>query len=87
MFRLTDGGARILPQFLSFYLPHDNVTIIHAGARDNRHCERENACGGVPKRKGALKVFGRIKVQTLAVCVAGECFTHCAMPLGHVYLG
>ena len=38
VFHLTDAASRILPQFLSFYLP---VTSIHAGARDNRQLERE----------------------------------------------
>ena len=37
-FCLTDGTARILPHFLSLTFP---VTCIHAGAHDNRHCERE----------------------------------------------
>ena len=36
MFCPTDGAARILPWFLSFYLP-----CIHAGAFDDRHCEKE----------------------------------------------
>ena len=26
--------------------------------------------------------FGCIPVQSLAACMAGECFIHCAMPLG-----
>ena len=42
VFRLTDGRARILPLFLS------PMTSIHAGGRDDRHCERVSAPGGVP---------------------------------------
>ena len=61
VFCLTNGTARILPQFLSFTSP---VTSIDAGAHDNKLCERESACGVVPERIGALKIFGRIRVQT-----------------------
>ena len=52
MFCLTDGGARILPWFLSFNLPR---TSIHAGARDDRHM------AGVPK---STINFGYVRVQT-----------------------
>ena len=33
-------------------------------------------------RIGALKIFGHIRVRTPAAGMAGECFIHCAMPLG-----
>ena len=43
----------------SLWLFHDSslftspVTSIHAEARDDRHCEKENLHGGVLERKGA----------------------------------
>ena len=54
MFCPADGAARILPQFLSFYLP---MTSIHAGVQDYRHCERECMWQGT-QAMGALKIFG-----------------------------
>ena len=79
MFRLTDGATRILPQFLSFYL---TLTSIHARAHADRHCEWESACGGVPKRIGALKISGHIRVRTPAACMAGEYLSIALCPLG-----
>ena len=43
-----------LPRFLSFHLPEPSIHTgacdkIHTRARDNRHCERESACGRVTK--------------------------------------
>ena len=61
----------ILTQFLSFYLNRDKYSCWSVW---ERHCERDSKCGGVPERIGALKIFGRIWVQTLAACMAGECF-------------
>ena len=80
VFRLTDGAARILPWFLSFTSP---ITSINAGAGDNKDCVRERVhMTGVPEKIGAVKIFGHIWVWTLATCMAGKCFIHCAMPLG-----
>ena len=53
VFYLTDGAARIFLRFLSF--------SIQAGMGDNRHCEKESKCDGVPERI-ALKILGRIRV-------------------------
>ena len=62
------------------------MTNIHAGARDDRHCDRESSWGRVLERIGALKIFGRYWVWTPAACVAGECIIHCAMPLGQEFI-
>ena len=54
---------------------------MHAGARSNRHCERESAHGrGTREDRSTIKL-GCVRVQTPASCVAGECFIHCAKPL------
>ena len=58
-----------------------HVTIIHAGAHDNRHCERE-CMRWDPERKIALIIFGCLRVQTQAAWVAGKCFFYYSMPLG-----
>ena len=74
---------------LGFY--HDSslftspMTSIHAGARENRHCvcvrerERERECTwwGTKEDRSTIN-FGHVP----AACVPGECFIHCAMPLG-----
>ena len=39
------------------------MTSIHTGARDNRHCERECACGRVSERIGALKIVSGFKTR------------------------
>ena len=71
----------VLQRFYHYSPPFTSpVTSINAGACDDRHYERESACGRVPKRRGALKIFGCIQVQTMAGCLAGECFIHCSSP-------
>ena len=58
------------------------MTSIHAGARDDRHCERESAHGGSTQEDRSAINFGCVWVQTPAACVPGECFIHCALLLG-----
>ena len=70
---------------LGFY--HDSslftspVTSFHPRASDDMHCERESAHGGVTWEDRSTTNFGCVQVWTLATCVAGKCFIHCAMPL------
>ena len=73
MFHFTDGTARILPQYLSFFT--SPVTSIHTIARDDRHCVRES---GVTLEDRSTIHFGCVWVQTPAACVPGQCFIHCA---------
>ena len=42
---------------------------------------RESACGRLPERMGALKIFGHIPVQSAVTCMADKCYIHCAMLL------
>ena len=46
--------------------------------------ERESLCahGRDTQEDRSTVNFGCVRVQTLATCAAGECFIHCAMPLG-----
>ena len=68
---------------LGFY--HDSslftspVTSTHAGARDNRHCERDSVHGRGTQEDRSTINFGHVQIRTLADCVASECFIHCAM--------
>ena len=95
MFCLTDGTARIhrdlfwkwqvnlcglfmIPLFLP---PLDKYS--RWSAWQQALWERDSTCGGVPERIRALKIFGHIWVQTTTACMAGKCYIHCAMPLGH----
>ena len=70
----------LLGFYHDFSLFTSPVTSIHAGARDERHCERKSACGRVPKNIRALKssVMPRFKPRPPAW--QGECFIHCTMP-------
>ena len=52
-----------------FHLP---LTSIHAGARDDRHCERENAHGGGTREDRSTTNFGHVRVQIPATGVAAE---------------
>ena len=79
VFRLTDGTARILPWFLSFYLPSDKYSRWSTQWQALR--ERECTWWGTQEDRSTIN-FGCVQVQTPAACAAGKCFIHCAMPLG-----
>ena len=82
VFNFTDGATRILPGFLSFYLP---MTSIHSGAHDDRHCEKEStqeSTQGTREDRSTIN-FGCVGVLTQATCVAGN---HCAMALVQSFL-
>ena len=57
------------------------VTSIHARAYGNRYCGRESAHGSGTWEFRSTVNFGRVRVQTPASCIAGECFFHHAMSL------
>ena len=40
--------------------------------------------GGGTRDDRSTITFGHVRVRTPAPCMAGECFIHCAMPLGLV---
>ena len=69
VFHLTDGAAMILLQFLSFISAWWQALWV-----------RKCIWWGT-KRIGALKIFDCNRGWTLAICMAGQCFIHCAMPL------
>ena len=77
MFCTTDGPARILPPFLSFYFPPLQVFMLEHVATG---IVRESACGGGTQEDRSTKIFGRVRVWTQATCMVGERFIHCAMP-------
>ena len=76
----------LLGSYLNSSLSISPLTSFHAGAHDNRHCERERTWWGTREDR-RTKIFGHVGVQTLAASMAGECFFYCAMRLGqHCHL-
>ena len=57
--RLTDGAARILTVIPLFYLSHNKSPVSMVTLS---HWERKSAYNGASKRRGALKIFGRVQV-------------------------
>ena len=85
-FASTDGAARSFPCYSLFGLPRNKSTA--SSHRNQLLGERDSTWWGVRGDCSAhLNFFqtekillGLIRVQTLAACVKGRCFIHCAMP-------
>ena len=73
-FHLTDGAARILPQFLSFYLPHDKYP--YWSAWHQALCEKECLRRGTREDRSITNLWSYLGSNP------GECFINWAMPLG-----